>query len=861
MNAEVLKVSLAALIHDIGKMLQGYMEIPVEYELDNSDLFLPFDKEIGRHTHQHAIYTAFFIEYYRNFMPKELNMSWGEGDSFINLAAKHHKPETPFQHIIREADTLSSGHDRVEFEVGDPISVQDVYKTRLLPIFERLLRRDKSFKDRTDFLWEYPLKPLSAQSIFPQKRQLRDRKQAKKEYEELCSSFIGDLKKLCHREHIELWARHFDSLYKIYASHIPSARVGNIIPDVSLYDHSRTTASLAAALYLYHKDTGSLEEKAIKDRGSPKFLLISGDFYGIQKFIFRAGGEERHHRAKLLRGRSFQVSLLTDLAAEFICEKLNLTFLSIVLSAAGKFHIIAPNTAEAKESLGEVKEELTNWFYKNFYGEAGIGIVYTEASPKHFLDGKFYDLWQLHLRHLEEAKYNRLDIVKFGGKVEGYLDSFDNTLSNPLCPLCGKVPSHSEVVNDPYISRRDKRESCSCKLCRDQAYIGTQLVKNKKLAVVKGEGDLKEQLFNKYQIIFLKGCAEPLAKEGRLVKLVELNIDDDGRCPVETEFLPINGYIPVYDEEDTHDERMLAGETSEEKALELIDFIKDAQPKTFYHIAKKALRLEQKTSGETLCYGVPLLASMKADVDNLGAIFACGLSKKLFTLSRLATMSRQLNNFFTLYLPFALKNEMNGAFKEVYTVFAGGDDLFLIGPWNTVMDFALRVHERFTSYACENPQFHLSAGISLHKPHTPVDRIAQESEELLEIAKNAGRNRICVFSQVSTWREFEELKKIKKIIEKWYVEGHLSRSILYKINTLCGMALEERRFYIKNSIPVAKLRYAKWPALLRYYLIRNVPKDVYTEIATQIFKWISTYRGKFFIALWPLLYETRKQKI
>ena len=27
-------------------------------------------------------------------------------------------------------------------------------------------------------------------------------------------------------------------------------------------------------------------------------------------------------------------------------------------------------------------------------------------------------------------------------------------------------------------------------------------------------------------------------------------------------------------------------------------------------------------------------------------------------------------------------------FKDIYTVFAGGDDLFLIGPWNKIVDFA-----------------------------------------------------------------------------------------------------------------------------------------------------------------------------
>lgn len=37
-----------------------------------------------------------------------------------------------------------------------------------------------------------------------------------------------------------------------------------------------------------------------------------------------------------------------------------------------------------------------------------------------------------------------------------------------------------------------------------------------------------------------------------------------------------------------------------------------------------------------------------------------------------------MNFFFVVYLPHLLKTHPD--FRDVYTVFAGGDDLFLIGP-------------------------------------------------------------------------------------------------------------------------------------------------------------------------------------
>ncbi len=120
---------------------------------------------------------------------------------------------------------------------------------------------------------------------------------------------------------------------------------------------------------------------------------------------------------------------------------------------------------------------------------------------------------------------------------------------------------------------------------------------------------------------------------------------------------------------DLEDERLLPGRKSEEKALNLIEVSKEGDPKTFSHIALNGL---ENINGKWI--GVDNLGIIKADVDDLGLIFGCGLSKKRFTISRLYTMSTQFNNFFSLYVPYILETKQE--FKNIYTVFAGGDDLF-----------------------------------------------------------------------------------------------------------------------------------------------------------------------------------------
>ncbi len=85
---------------------------------------------------------------------------------------------------------------------------------------------------------------------------------------------------------------------------------------------------------------------------------------------------------------------------------------------------------------------------------------------------------------------------------------------------------------------------------------------------------------------------------------------------------------------------------------------------TFAHIGTKALRSENRKF-----YGIDALGVLKADVDNLGAIFSCGFQGSMFTLSRISSLSRILNNFFALYLPYALKYE-NTLFSPEETTFS-----------------------------------------------------------------------------------------------------------------------------------------------------------------------------------------------
>jgi hypothetical protein len=110
--------------------------------------------------------------------------------------------------------------------------------------------------------------------------------------------------------------------------------------------------------------------------------------------------------------------------------------------------------------------------------------------------------------------------------------------------------------------------------------------------------------------------------------------------------------------------------------------------------------------------------------------------------------------FFSGWVNENLKNPPEGSdFDRIYTVYAGGDDLCLVGPWDTMIDFTQTMAEAFRRYTAGNPNVTLSAAVSVTKPKFPIATSARRAGELLQAAKDAGRNRVNLFGVIARWSE------------------------------------------------------------------------------------------------------------
>jgi len=859
MDDKILQVAIAGFFHDIGKFADNKAMEIYKNEIQDSDRELYQKKDKNKHySHVHALYTAKFIENYKHLIPDKLyNNVFNEDkiDIFQNLAAMHHKPETAIQTLIQKADCLTSGIERDKFEISKDQEIQprEYKKTRMLPIFEQILNNDKMDKPE-QFNFLYPLEPISPVSIFPRTKKDCSGADAENEYKNLFKHFLSDLENLKNKnDNILLWFEHFASLAMVYLSSIPAVRAGKAIHDVSLYDHLYLTSAFASALYLYHKDKGTLNKDIIgkNNNDEKKFLMISGNFFGIQNFIFKGYGNTRSYRSKLLRGRSFYVSLLAELAADMLCQKAGLPFTSVILNSAGIITILAPDTDKTKNAVKETKDEITKWLMKLSYGQISFNFSQVKACENDFVTKNFSSFWDKMVLEMEKIKCQKFDLNIHGGVIEDYLDNFKKDSDNIICPICGIRPVETGF-----------QEQKCCGLCKDQISIGEKLVKKNIIAIYndnvsknsKNKYDLYKPIFNQYQIRF-SNQTDNLSK--KIVKCWDISLFNDQK---NSNFFNngvtrkiINSYVPIYN--DDNKEHLLDNVLETD---ELLEQYQDQNPMQLNHIALMAKKIKQLNNEQYKYIGTEALGVLKADVDNLAMIMGCGLDKqKRFTVSRIATLSRQIHYFFALYLPNLLQNE----FKNIYTVFAGGDDLFLIGPWNEIYDLSVRLKNEFKQYVCNNDKIHFSAGIVLQKSHVPIDILAESSENSLKKSKTNDKNQITMFNQTVSWDKIEDINNIYNQLKKWF-DKEMSISMYYKLNYLIFLA--EKEAVLGNKVNKNDIECLKWRTYLKYYGTRNIMKNDDGDgqerkniIIAKLTKWIDDYRGKLRIPLWRLLYNNR----
>lgn len=238
--------------------------------------------------------------------------------------------------------------------------------------------------------------------------------------------------------------------------------------------------------------------------------------------------------------------------------------------------------------------------------------------------------------------------------------------------------------------------------------------------------------------------------------------------------------------------------------------------------------------------GLKAIGVLKGDVDGMGEfVKSC---KSIGSLQDFYIFSKSIDNFFSFYVPkIAQQNYAN-----TYTVFAGGDDLFLMGAWNETLELAIKIQRDFLEFT--RGALMLSFGFITAKSGTPMPYLANTVEKALESAKNIDEHKDAITAFGETVKRssyinardilYQELEKLPQEDKK--------TAFLYSLLTFCEMSKKVKYDCdIRETMWKSKLRYSftrnmdtKYESLLNIinYLIENNPKETKMCIVEAIYK-------------------------
>ncbi len=841
-------IALAALLHDIGKFGQR-AEIEIgEFDWQN---FCPRDKK-DNPTHKHAAYTAkilgdFIIEKQKSNEKRVIQANALDG-KFIDASAKHHKPETENEWIVAVADRLASGFERDPFDEYNHKVEEEIKTSYKEQQLDHLFAKDRKFK----------LDVFKPDNIFP-----TDEKGIG--YSKLWDAFKSDLEQINGRfknypSHLK--AQALEYLLKKYTTFIPSATSFKfkdreiIKPNIPLYEHLKTTSIFTSAIASMNEDNrrkifayyqegkDTLDEKL--------FLLIAGDFFGIQNFIFDE--VQTKFAAKTLRAKSAYIQLLIKVLAYYVCEKLEISPYSIITTHAGKFEILAPNENKIKEKLKELQKEFDEHFANEFFGTTGVGLAYQEATIGDFIlkdeetdKPKYKTLRKKLADKIELIKYQKFDL-----KSKGYmLFNIDKDLDNQsLCDFCHKRKGKKE------------KEYTICSSCDRFVKIGQKLTQHKYIAISKRANKDDIQIFEDFYLHFFDNPQKEHAKEDIYIFDISKDTEFNGM-----EKWELSSYVATEEIFKDNDYEKEYINKDREEPLEKNEIL------TLEDLAK--LSVKEGLINSKREKGVEAIMALKGDGDGMGNFIKD--SDVTDSFAKYNFFAKMIDYYFSVYVPNKFMQK-----KPLYTVFAGGDDLFILGGWDEVIQLAQKVRDDFVEFT--NKELTFSVGLVMSKAHKPINFLANSAEEALEESKDFcceikkdeknnevkyieikcpeiknnedcnkefpnlhKKDAITLFDETIYWENYE---KVKKMIETNFNHPkgeEFATTFLYRLMDLCEKSKNVKRGIVEDTI---------WKSKLSYLYSRNISNKDFTLLEF-LDKIIDEYPKEFKANLFEYIYKRR----
>lgn len=813
-----------ALLHDIGKVCYRAMKKRINHSKLGGD----------------------FLEQYL-----KLNE---ETERLLNCVRYHHKDylqkakldKNDLAYIVYEADNIASGMDRRENE-GEEKGFDP--KLNLDSIFS-VFYSDKEIQVAN----KYPLiyKDINKAFNYPRKDiSLATNSNYEALLNKIKSHFITkDISQISINQLLQILEEGF--------SYVPSSTNRAEVCDISLYVHSKITSAVASCMKLY------FDEQQIQDykkycfnsgskifRNEKIYLLVSGDISGIQDFIYTIPSKGA---LKTLRCRSLYIDLLLEEFIDEYLEQIGLSRANVLYSGGGHFYILAPNIEDIKKSIDKLQAKMNRWLMENIGINLYLAIGTAECSANNLMkseaQGNLFAIVNKKLKDDKTIRYSKdEDFLEHIFNVEKEKDT-----AKKECNICHNLVDKLWKYNSD--------EEIACEFCLNLYKLGQDILTQDLVFVISEEkidGGIK--IFGKDKDLYMYAVnIEDIDMfKGKILRIYSKNnlLEND---------LAIRLYLADYSAKNENDEVM-----------------------TFDDLAKSSCKIDK---------GIKRLGVLRLDVDDLGIAFSSGFvsdkdNLRYATLSRYADLSKDISMFFKVAINKICAGDLIGcvdfeekAFnilgiakaqkRKVNIIYAGGDDLFLVGAWDEVLEVAIDINRAFKQFT--NGRLTLSAGMAMFSPTYPISKMAEIAGLLVQMSKNRkDKNSIALFGMetnlkangkpeckhIYTWADFEMKvckEKMNYLLARLSFDGDkfnklsVGKSLIYRLMDLIQLADED------------KLNIARFA----YVLARMQPKQdkdeqkrkVYEDFVSKMYQWINNNEDKkqLATALNLLVYYLRDKK-
>jgi CRISPR-associated protein Csm1 len=704
MNTEIFKVTAGSLLHDIGKILY----------------------RAGADTRSHPVSGAEFVGMYT------------EDPDILDCIRYHHRqdllnaaigPDSP-AFIVYIADNISAGLDRREREIeGDSVKPTQFDKGIPLESVFNILNGNNG----SDIF-----KPaeISRESGINYPRVRGSYKISQGSYAQILQHIRAGLSS------ISFEPDYINSILEIFEAHlsfVPSSTNVKEMADISLFDHAKTTAAIAACIcsYLSCNNVKDFKELFLSNEegfySEKAFMMMSCDMSGIQKFLYAIPVDGA---MKSLRSRSFYLEILMEHIADLVLKETGFSRANLIYTGGGHAYILLPNCTDIRFIVENTFREVNKWLAGKFGTLLYIAHALQDCSANDLMNRPHDESPYRKIFSGLSAKLSLVKLKRYGPNEIRAMNLQGSTgNSGRECKVCGTVGGLIED-NGAHI----------CHICKNFKDISNDLIKDNMVILVSDERP------HSCAALQLPGVG---GKEYSAIPMSESRARD---------YLENSGsrVFGIYGKNRMYtclklSTRIWMGDYCLKTTENASSNNAVATIATFKELADKSTGKKQ-------------LAVLRADVDNLGRAFVSGFvrpdepdaGKKYAyqTISRTASLSRMLSHFFKLYInsitdkPHNLHDSYEKRFsmtgnkdmdgRSLVIVYSGGDDVFIVGAWDEVIEAAIDIRRAFARFC--GGTLHLSAGIGVFPYSYPVHLMASKTAELENTAKQVdGKNSVALF--------------------------------------------------------------------------------------------------------------------